>query len=131
MGRRKRYTSEEKIKILREVLEDGKSVSTVAEAYGVHPNQIMNWQKQLFEGGEQVSQIKRIDSSEKAIKKQTKALEDKLRYKDNVIVELAQELLELKKVSWSEIGEQKMSLVIRQLVKREIYNNLNLQNKYL
>jgi transposase-like protein len=27
MGRRKRYTSEEKVKILREVLEDGKPVA--------------------------------------------------------------------------------------------------------
>ena len=97
MGKRKRYTSEEKIKILREVLEDGKSVSSTAEAYGVHPNQIMNWRKQLFEGGQQVFQIKRSDISEKAIEKQTKALEEKLRHKDNVIAELAQELLELKK----------------------------------
>ena len=97
MGRRKRYTSEEKIKILREVLEDGKSISSVAEVYGVHPNQIMNWRKQLFEGGQQVFQIKRTDISEKAIEKQTKAFEDKLRHKDNVIAELAQELLELKK----------------------------------
>ena len=37
MGRqRKRYTSEEKIKILREVLEEGKSVSNVAEEHGIH-----------------------------------------------------------------------------------------------
>ena len=97
MGRRKRYTSEEKIKILREVLEDGKSLSSVAETYSVHLNQIMNWRKQLFEGGEQVFQIKRPDISEKALERQTKVLEDKLRHKDNVIAELAQELLELKK----------------------------------
>ena len=97
MGRRKRYTSEEKVKILREVLEDGKSISGVAEAYGVHPNQIMNWRKQLFEGGQQIFEITRPDISEKALEKQTKALEDRLRHKDNVIAELAQELLELKK----------------------------------
>jgi len=97
MGRRKRYTSEEKIKILREVLEDGKTISGTAEKYGVHPNQIMNWRKQLFEGGQEVFQIKRSDISEKALEKQTKALEEKLRHKDNVIAELAQELLELKK----------------------------------
>ena len=97
MRERKRYTSEEKIKILREVLEDGKSISGVAEVYGVHPNQIMNWRKQLFEGGQQIFEIKRPDISEKALEKQTKALEDRLRHKDNVIAELAQELLELKK----------------------------------
>jgi len=97
MGRRKRYTSEEKIKILREVLEDGKAISGTAEKYGVHPNQIMNWRKQLFEGGQEIFQIKRSDISEKATEKQTKALEEKLRHKDTVIAELAQELLELKK----------------------------------
>ena len=78
-------------------MEDGKSISSVAEAYGVHPNQIMNWKKQLFEGGQQVFQIKRSDISEKAMEKQTKTLEDKLRHKDNVKAELAQELLELRK----------------------------------
>jgi transposase-like protein len=97
MGRRKRYTSEEKIKILREVLEDGQSISGVAEGHGVHPNQIMNWRKQLFEGGHQVFQIKRADISEKAVEKQAKVFDDKLRHKDSVIAELAQELLELKK----------------------------------
>lgn len=98
MGRkRKRYTSEEKIKILREVLEDGKSISSVAEGYGLHPNLIMNWRKQLFEGAAQAFEIKRPDITEKALERQTKALEEKIRGKDNVIAELAQELLELKK----------------------------------
>jgi transposase-like protein len=98
MGRkRKRYTSEEKVKILREVLEDGKSISTVAEKHGVHPNLIMNWRKHLFENALQTFEIKRPEISEKAFEKQTKVLEDKLRNKDNVIAELAQELLELKK----------------------------------
>ena len=39
MGKRKRYTAEEKIKILREVLEDGKPISEVAEGYGLHPKE--------------------------------------------------------------------------------------------
>jgi transposase-like protein len=98
MGKKRtRYTGEEKIKILREVLEDGKSISSVAESHGVHPNQIMNWRKQLFEDGPKIFQIKRTDISEKAVERQTKALEEKLRHKDNVIAELAQELLGLKK----------------------------------
>ena len=98
MGRkRKRYTSEEKVKILREVLEEGKSVSSAAEGHGVHPNQILNWRKQLFENAYQTFEIKRADISEKAAERKTKALEEKLQNKDNVIAELAQELLELKK----------------------------------
>jgi transposase-like protein len=40
MDKRKRYTAEEKIKILREVLDDGGSISAVAEKYGLSPNNI-------------------------------------------------------------------------------------------
>ena len=97
MGIRKRYTSEEKVKILREVLEEGKSISSVAEGNGVHPNLILNWRKQLFEGASKTFEIKRPDISEKAQERQTKVLEQILRDKDNVIAELAQELLEIKK----------------------------------
>jgi transposase-like protein len=97
VGRRKRYTAEDKMKILREVLEDGKSISIVAEHYGLHPNNIMNWRKQLFEGGLQVFQIKRTDISTKAEERKVAALEDKLKQKDEVIAEFAEELLALKK----------------------------------
>jgi len=98
MGRkRKRYTSEEKVKILREVLEDGKSISSVAEGHGIHPNLVLNWRKQLFENAVQTFEIKRTDITDKALEKKEKALEDKIRHKDNVIAELAEELLGLKK----------------------------------
>jgi len=97
MGRRKRYTAEEKVKILREVLEDGKSISSVAEQYGLHPNNIMNWRKQLFEGGTQIFQIKRADISTKAEVRKVASLESKIKQKDEVIAELAEELLVLKK----------------------------------
>jgi transposase-like protein len=97
MGTRKRYTAEEKIQILREVLEAGHPISTVSDKYGLHPNNIFNWRKQLFEGGSWLFQIKRGDISSKAEGKKTAALEDKLRQKDEVIAELAGELLVLKK----------------------------------
>jgi len=97
MGKRKRYTPEEKAKILREILEDGKTISEVAEKYEVHPNCIFNWRKQLLEEGKRTFQIKRTDISSKAKDKKITALEDKIKHKDEVIAELAQELLELKK----------------------------------
>ena len=97
MGERKRYSNEEKVKILREVMEDGKSISSTAEEYGVHPNMILNWRKQMFEGALQTFQIKRPDVSEKALEREKKILEEELRKKDNVIAELAQEVLEFKK----------------------------------
>ena len=97
MGKRKRYTAEEKMRILREVLEDGRPISQVANAYGIHPNNILNWRKQLFEEGLQTFQIKRRDISVKADKEKIRYLETKLKHKDEVIAELAGELLELKK----------------------------------
>ena len=97
MGRRKRYTAEEKVGILREVLEEGKSISQTAEKYGVHPNNVMAWRKQLIEGGVQTFQIKRSDISSKAEERKVAALEGKIKQKDEVIAELAEELLALKK----------------------------------
>jgi transposase-like protein len=97
MGKRKRYTPDEKAKILREVLEDGKPVSEIAEKYELHPNCIFKWRKQLLEEGKQTFRIKRTDISSKAKDRKIFALEDKIKHKDEVIAELAQELLELKK----------------------------------
>jgi transposase-like protein len=97
MSKRKRYTAEEKMKILREVLEDGKTISQVAENYSLHPNNLFNWRKQLFEGGLQAFQIKRTDISSRAEDRLIKKLEEKIKHKDEIIAELAGELLELKK----------------------------------
>jgi len=97
MDKRKRYTAEEKVKILREVLEDGKPISQVAESYGLHPNNIFNWRKQLFENGLQTFQIRRTDISNKAEERVISRLEEKIKHKDEIIAELAGELLELKK----------------------------------
>ena len=96
---RKRYTAEEKVKILREVLEDGKPISQVADKYELHPNNIFNWRKQLFEGGIGIFQIRRTDISNKSEERKITALEAKIKQKDEVIAELVEELLGLKKKS--------------------------------
>jgi transposase-like protein len=97
MEKRKRYTGEEKVKILREVLEDGKAVSQVAKSNGVHPNLILNWRKQMFEGALKTFEISRPDISAKAAARKALALEEKLREKDEIIACLSQEVLALKK----------------------------------
>jgi transposase len=97
MGERKRYTSEEKVKILRELLEDGKPVSQVAESHGVHPNLILNWRKQLFEGAAKTFEVRRPDIAGKASERKAQALEEKPQEKDGVIAELAREVMTLKK----------------------------------
>ena len=97
MGTRKRYTAEEKIKILRELQEGGKTISEVSEEFGIHPNNLFKWRKQHLEMGVQGFQRARKDISGKAKDRKIAALEDKIKHKDEVIAELAQELLELKK----------------------------------
>jgi len=97
MGNRKRYTAEEKIKILRELQEDGKSISQVSEEYGIHPNNIFKWRKQHLEMGVQGFQTRRKDITAKAKDRKIAVLEDKIKHKDEVIAELAEELLALKK----------------------------------
>ena len=97
MSKRKRYTAEEKMRILREILEDGKPISQVSENYGLSPNNIFKWRKQLFEEGIQTFQTSRPDISDKAGERKIAVLEAKIKNKDEIIAELAGELLELKK----------------------------------
>jgi transposase-like protein len=97
MSKRKRYTAEEKVKILREIQEDGKTISQVADEYGIHPNNIFKWRKQHLEMGIQGFKTTRKDISNKAKDRKIEALEDKIKHKDEIIAELAGELLELKK----------------------------------
>jgi transposase-like protein len=97
MGKRKRYTAEEKVKILREIQEGGKSISQVAEEFGIHPNNIFKWRKQHLEMGVRGFKTTRKDISGKAKDRKITALEETIKLKDEVIAGLAQELLALKK----------------------------------
>jgi transposase-like protein len=99
MGKRSRYTPEDKVSILREVLEDGKAMSTVATEHSVHPNMVLEWKKQLFEGAVGIFTVKRPDVTEKAEQSRAEELEKTLAAKDAVIAELAGEVLLLKKKS--------------------------------
>jgi transposase-like protein len=49
MGKRKRYTPEEKVSILREVVEDGKAVSAVANNHDLSPSLIFGNVLELLE----------------------------------------------------------------------------------
>ena len=49
MGR-KRRSAEEKARIALEALQEDKPLREIAEKYGVHPNQISTWKRQLLEG---------------------------------------------------------------------------------
>jgi len=51
---RRRYDESFKAKVAVEALKGEKTVSELASQYEVHPNQIMQWRKQLLEGASEV-----------------------------------------------------------------------------
>lgn len=102
MRKRFNYTAENKVKILREHLDNQVPISELSERYGVHPTMLYKWKKELFEGALEVfSRKHKKGSNKKDIK--TKVLEEKLKRKDFLIAELLEENIKLKKNTIGEI----------------------------
>ena|SRR5438552_11826928 len=93
---RKHYSPEEKVSILRRHLLDKVPVSTLCEELQLQPTVFYHWLKQLFENGAVAFQRPR-DSSRKHEQERMAALEKKLRTKDEVLAELMEEHVALKK----------------------------------
>ena len=95
--KRKNYTSEEKVIILKRHLVDRVPVSDLCDEYTLHPTVFYRWQKEFFEHG--AAAFERNPSLEK--RKDTdriKALEQKLQRKHEVLSELMEEHVKLKKI---------------------------------
>ena len=98
MGRTRRtFTAEEKFKVVMSVIQDGKAVSDVAKENNIHPNMILNWKKEFLENAAMIFNRTRLDITEKAHQKKIDELEAKLQKKDEVIAEIAEENMLLKK----------------------------------
>ena len=96
MKKRKQYTGEEKIAILRKHLLEGIAVSDVCDEQGLQPTVFYRWQKQLFEGGAVVFR-RPNDTETKKLRRQVEQLEEKLGKKNEVLGELMEEYVDLKK----------------------------------
>jgi transposase len=95
--KRKQYNSQEKMTILRKHLLEGIAVSDVCEEYGIQPSVFYRWQKTLFEQGSQV--FERGQGGQGKQQRQIEALQQKLSKKDEVLAELMEEYVALKKSS--------------------------------
>jgi len=99
MGRRrKHYSGQEKMAILREHLIEQVPISEVCARHNLQPTVFYQWQKKLFEGGAAVFENGRggrpkADASAKRIE----ALQAKLAQKNEVVAELMAEHVALKK----------------------------------
>ncbi len=96
MNKRKQYTGKEKIAILRKHLLEDVLVSDVCEENGLQPTVFYRWQKQLFEQGAEVFR-RPHDTETKKLRRQVEYLEKKLGKKNEVLGELMEEYVALKK----------------------------------
>jgi len=98
----RRVKSEIKVQVLREHLENNVSMSELAEKYHVNVNSIMNWKKKLFESAPAIFDGT-FAVSPSATDTKIGQLEQKLQRKEQVIAELAEENVSLKKSISGEI----------------------------
>lgn len=52
MGKRRKFTSAFKAKVAVAAIKGHKTVNEIATEFGVHPNQVTAWKKQLLESAE-------------------------------------------------------------------------------
>ena len=97
MGKqRTNYSPEQKVAILKKHLVEREPVSDVCDRYGLHPTVFYRWQQEFFEHGAEAFR-KRKESGTKKLEKKVSALEDKLFKKHEVLSELMEEHIALKK----------------------------------
>jgi transposase len=99
-NKRKRFTAQEKVKILRLHLIEKQTVSDICDRHGLNPNVFYSWQKQFFEQGAAAFEKTgngRKDSPDKKLEKKISHLQTKLASKDEVIAEIMASHVELKK----------------------------------
>lgn len=97
---RKHYTGDEITAILRKHLVDGVPVSEVCEQAGINPTQFYRWRAQLFAGGRIVFDRKSDRAESRAVeaaKEKVAELEKRLQRKHEVLSELMEEHVALKK----------------------------------
>jgi transposase-like protein len=98
--KRNNYPAEEKVAILKRHLVDKVPVSDLCDELGLNPNVFYGWQKLLFENGAAAfrrTRKRQVDPRDRKIDK----LEAKIAQKNEVLAELMEEHVQLKK----ELGE--------------------------
>lgn len=105
MGEQKRtrrhFTSEEKANAVKRHVVGGEAVSSVCEDLGIAPNLFYRWQKELFDHAAAAFEVKgrgkRGDGPSRKLEQANEKLRARLAHKDNVIAEITQEYVALKK----------------------------------
>ncbi len=93
---RKHYSAEEKVAILRRHLLDKVPLSKLCEELKIQPTVFYRWQKMFFEKGALIFG-QQPDKNSDQLQKRVSQLEEKLKVKNEVLSELMEEHLVLKK----------------------------------
>lgn len=94
---RRHFSGEEKVKILRLHLLEGKPVSDLCEQHKIHPSLFYQWQRTFFENGAKAFEGTGNGRTDTKLEKQVEALESRLQRKHEVLSELMEEHIRLKK----------------------------------
>ena len=93
---RRRMTAEEKVSILRQHFLEKAPVSTLCDEHGLNPTVFYRWQKEFFENGAAAFE-RRPEGRERKLEEKVEFLQAKLAKKDEVMAELLEEHVALKK----------------------------------
>ena len=103
MSKRKFFTPEQKVAIVRRHLIEKVPVSDLCDEHKIQPTQYYQWQKQLFENAAPAFERKKNQSNQRtqqdAESRRIAQLEAKLAQKNEVISELMEENVKAKKAN--------------------------------
>ena len=93
---RRRFSAEEKVAILRRHLLEKVPISELCDEHHLAPNLFYRWQKAFFENG--AAAFERDNNTQtRHLKDRVEALQTKLAHKDEVIAEIMESHVALKK----------------------------------
>ena len=97
--KRKHYSGPEKVTILRLHLLEKEPIADLCDRYDIHPTLFYRWQKEFFENGAAAFENsgKRRKAAEEVKDRKIAQLQEKLQQKNEVLAELMQEYVQLKK----------------------------------
>ncbi len=94
---RRKHSPEWKMTVLKSHLVDQTPVSEVCEKFNIKPSLFYKWQQELFKQGNAIFQVGKSNKVHEQYQKKIKLLEVKLSQKNEVLAELMQEYITLKK----------------------------------
>ena len=101
MSKRKHLTPEQKVAIVRRHLVEKVPISELCDEFKIHTTQYYTWQKQLFENGTLAFERRANGANQRrqedAVAKKIAQLEAKLQKKNEIVAELLEEHVQLKK----------------------------------